>query len=46
MQSVATLDENDNPADIATLKLYGNDTRINLGGKLPAFCWLITQTSQ
>ena len=36
LQSVATLDENDNPADIATLKLYGNDTRINLGGKLVA----------
>ena len=36
LQSVATLDENDNQADIATLKLYGNDTRINLGGKLVA----------
>lgn len=36
LQSVATLDENDNPTDIATLKLYGNDTRINLGGKLVA----------
>lgn len=36
LQSIATLDENDNPADAATLKLYGNDTKINLGGKLVA----------
>lgn len=36
LQAVATLDENDNPADVATLKLYGNDTRINIGGTLSA----------
>ena len=36
LQAIATLDENDNPGEVSTLKLSGNDTRINLGGKLVA----------
>lgn len=36
LQAIATLDENDNPGEVSTLKLSGNDTKINLGGKLVA----------
>lgn len=36
LQAIATLDEKDNPGEVSTLKLSGNDTKINLGGKLVA----------
>ena len=36
LQAIATLDENDNPGEVSTLELSGNDTKINLGGKLVA----------
>lgn len=36
LQVIATLDENDNPGEVSTLQLSGNDTKINLGGALSA----------